>query len=107
MLQISLVYVNTLTIQQVLGEDRWVNAMSPDDLARPESAPVQPREPLSGRFRGRGPFGGRGGRRWIGRFAEIGEKLEQPSADGCVSFHLTRPAALDGVVDALLLQPGE
>jgi TnpA family transposase len=25
-------YVNTLMIQQVLGEDRWANAMSPDDL---------------------------------------------------------------------------
>jgi TnpA family transposase len=32
LLQISLVYVNTLMIQQVLGEDRWANAMSPDDL---------------------------------------------------------------------------
>jgi hypothetical protein len=32
LLQISLVYVNTLMIQQVLGGDRWANAMSPDDL---------------------------------------------------------------------------
>jgi hypothetical protein len=32
LLQISLVYVNTLMIQQVLGEGRWANAMSPDDL---------------------------------------------------------------------------
>jgi TnpA family transposase len=32
LLQISLVYVNTLMIQQVLGEDRWANAMSPEDL---------------------------------------------------------------------------
>jgi len=32
LLQISLVYVNTLMIQQVLGEERWANAMSPDDL---------------------------------------------------------------------------
>jgi TnpA family transposase len=32
LLQISLVYVNTLMIQQVLGEDRWANAMTPDDL---------------------------------------------------------------------------
>jgi TnpA family transposase len=32
LLQISLVYVNTLMIQQVLGQDRWANAMSPDDL---------------------------------------------------------------------------
>jgi TnpA family transposase len=28
LLQISLVYVNTLMIQQVLGQDRWGNAMS-------------------------------------------------------------------------------
>jgi Tn3 transposase DDE domain len=26
------VYVNTLMIQQVLGEDRWTNGMTPDDL---------------------------------------------------------------------------
>ena len=31
LLQISLVYVNTLMIQQVLGENRWANAMTPDD----------------------------------------------------------------------------
>src|ERR671932_434628 len=32
LLQIALVLVNTLMIQQVLGEDRWANAMSPEDL---------------------------------------------------------------------------
>ena len=32
LLQISLVFVNTLMIQQVLGEDRWADAMSPEDL---------------------------------------------------------------------------
>jgi TnpA family transposase len=32
LLQISLVYVNTLMIQQVLGEDRWANALLPEDL---------------------------------------------------------------------------
>jgi TnpA family transposase len=32
LLQISLVFVNTLMIQEVLGEDRWANAMSPEDL---------------------------------------------------------------------------
>jgi len=32
LLQISLVYVNTLMIQRVLGEDRWANAMNAEDL---------------------------------------------------------------------------
>jgi len=32
LLQISLVYINTLMIQRVLGEDRWANAMTPEDL---------------------------------------------------------------------------
>jgi hypothetical protein len=32
LLQIALVFVNTLMIQQVSGEDRWANAMSPEDL---------------------------------------------------------------------------
>ena len=32
LLQISLVLVNTLMIQQVLGEDRWANALLPEDL---------------------------------------------------------------------------
>jgi hypothetical protein len=32
LLQIALVFVNTLMIQQVLGEDRWTNALSPEDL---------------------------------------------------------------------------
>jgi TnpA family transposase len=32
LLQISLVYINTLMIQRVLGEDHWANAMSAEDL---------------------------------------------------------------------------
>ncbi len=32
LLQIALVLVNTLMIQQVLGEDRWANALMPEDL---------------------------------------------------------------------------
>ena len=32
LLQISLVYINTLMIQRVLGEARWANALSPEDL---------------------------------------------------------------------------
>ena len=32
LLQISLVYINTLMIQQVLGEERWANALGPEDL---------------------------------------------------------------------------
>ena len=32
LLQISLVYVNTLMIQRVLGDERWASAMSPEDL---------------------------------------------------------------------------
>lgn len=32
LLQISLVYINTLMIQHVLGEERWVNALGPEDL---------------------------------------------------------------------------
>jgi Tn3 transposase DDE domain len=32
LLQISLVRINTLMIQRVLDDDRWANAMSPEDL---------------------------------------------------------------------------
>jgi TnpA family transposase len=32
LLQIALVFVNTLMIQQVLSEDRWANALMPEDL---------------------------------------------------------------------------
>jgi len=32
LLQISPVYINTLMIQRVLGEDHWANALSPEDL---------------------------------------------------------------------------
>ena len=40
--------------------------------------------------------------RWVGEFAEVGQELAEPSADGCVSFHLAGPAAFNGVVDELL-----
>jgi hypothetical protein len=39
---------------------------------------------------------------WVRGFAEVGEQLTQPSADGGVSFHLTRPSTFDGVIDQLL-----
>jgi TnpA family transposase len=32
LLQISLVYINTLMIQQVLADRAWLNRMEPDDL---------------------------------------------------------------------------
>jgi len=35
LLQISLVYINTLMIQRILGEPNWTQHMTPEDLRAP------------------------------------------------------------------------
>jgi TnpA family transposase len=46
LLQISMVFINTLLIQELLGEPEWANRLTLDDSAGTHSADLQPRQPL-------------------------------------------------------------
>src|SRR5438128_5785591 len=70
--------------------------------ARPDAVDLHTCQSLSGHFRDLVSLDGRSWRHWIGGFAEVGEQLTQPSANGRVGFDLAWPPTRDGIVDELL-----